>query len=223
MKTYHKIQSIFKRDPENRYKTFIEGDWSVPAFGLLKDIEWSFTEKVDGTNIRVGWDGEVVSFGGRSENAQIPAVLYDHLSAVFTSKIIPDGLTGPATLIGEGYGGKIQKGSRYQQQQQFILFDVFIEPEPDYPSGIWLEREVVVSIAENLRIPVVPIVHRGPLLEGLEIVKAGDMPSLVAEDITLIAEGVVARPSVELRDRLGHRIITKVKVKDFQAAQSAAA
>ncbi|KKK68198.1 hypothetical protein LCGC14_2946440, partial [marine sediment metagenome] len=89
MKTYHKIQSIYKRDPENRYKTFLDGDWAVPAFGLLKDLEWTFTEKINGTNIRVGWDGEAVSFGGRGENSQMPAVLYDHLSAVFTPEIIP--------------------------------------------------------------------------------------------------------------------------------------
>ncbi len=214
MKTYHKIQSIYKRDPENRYKTFLDGEWSLPSFGLLQDIEWAFTEKVDGTNIRVGWDGDAVSFGGRTERAQIPAVLYDHLSAVFTPEIMPDGLTGPATLIGEGYGGKIQKGSRYQEQQQFILFDVFIEPDEDHPMGIWLERAAVESIAENLRIPVVPVVHKGPLCDGIDLVKSRPT-SLIAEDTTLVSEGVVARPSTELRDRAGHRIITKIKVKDF--------
>lgn len=30
------------------------------------------------------------------------------------------------------------------------------------------------------------------------------------------AEGIVARPLVELRDRAGHRIITKLKHKDFK-------
>lgn len=214
MQTYHKIQSIYKRDPANRFKTFLDGQWSVPAFGLLKDLEWVFTEKIDGTNIRVGWDGETVSFGGRSDNADIPAVLYEHLSTTFTPEILPLGLTGPATLIGEGYGGKIQKGSRYQQQQKFILFDVFIEPDPNNPMGIWLERELVEEIAGGLGIPVVPIVHRGPLLDGIELVKSKPL-SKCAEDSTLVAEGIVTRPAVELRDRMGNRIITKIKVKDF--------
>ncbi len=214
MKTYHKIQSIFKRDPDNHFKTFLYGEWSVDAFGLLKEIEWTFTEKIDGTNIRVGWDGEAVSFGGRSDNAQIPATLFDHLSAVFTPEIMPDGLSGPATLVGEGYGGKIQKGSGYQEAQQFILFDVFIEPTEDHPLGIWLDRTAVESIAENLRIPVVPIVHKGPLLEGIDLVKSAP-PSVVAQDPRKMAEGVVARPTHELRDRLGGRVITKIKVRDF--------
>lgn len=214
MKVYHKIQSIYKRDPETRFKTFLDGVWSVPAFGLLKDLEWTFTEKIDGTNIRIGWDGDCVSIGGRSDNAQIPAPLYKHLSAVFTPETMTNGLTGPATLIGEGYGGSIQKGSGYQQDQQFILFDVFIEPTEDNPLGIWLEREIVESVAEGLRIPVVPVVHRGPLLDGIEMCK-GRILSQCAEDKTLVAEGVVARPSVELRDRLGSRVITKIKVRDF--------
>ena len=28
-------------------------------------------------------------------------------------------------------------------------------------------------------------------------------------------EGVVARPIIELKDRMGKRVITKIKVKDF--------
>lgn len=28
-------------------------------------------------------------------------------------------------------------------------------------------------------------------------------------------EGVVGRPSIEIRDRLGKRVIVKIKVKDF--------
>lgn len=214
MKIYHKIQSIYKRDPATKFKTFLEGDWSVDAFGILQDIEWSFTEKVDGTNIRIGFDGEQVSFGGRSDNADIPQPLLEYMTETFTPESIVKGLSGPATLIGEGYGGKIQKGSGYQQEQRFILFDVFIEPSEDNPLGIWLEREAVESIAEGLGIPVVPVLFKGPLLDGVEYVQ-NEVPSLIAKD-HVIMEGVVARPTYELRDRLGRRIITKIKVRDYK-------
>jgi hypothetical protein len=53
MKEYHKIQTVFKRDPSNNYKTLLEGEFAIPEFGYLQDNEWVFTEKVDGTNIRV--------------------------------------------------------------------------------------------------------------------------------------------------------------------------
>lgn len=216
MKVYHKIQSIYKRDPATKFKTFLEGEWSVDAFGILKNIDWTFTEKIDGTNIRIGFDGEQVNFGGRSDNADIPKPLLDYMTETFTPDSIVDGLSGPATLVGEGYGGKIQKGSGYQESQKFILFDVFIEPTEDNPLGIWLEREAVESIAEGLDIPVVPIIHTGPLLDGVDICKNNEVKSLVSEDKDLIIEGVVARPMYELRDRLGRRIITKIKLRDYR-------
>lgn len=212
MLTYHKIQSIYKRDPATNFKTFLDGEWSVPEFGLLRDLEWVFTEKIDGTNIRIGWDGEGTTYGGRSDNAQIPALLFEHLLSIGAR--ITDGLTGPATLVGEGYGGKIQKGSGYQEEQRFILFDVFIEPTPDHPLGIWLDRSAVESIADALDIPVVPIVHVGALLDGVHLCR--DKPrSYCAQDESMVMEGVVARPAFELRDRFGHRIITKIKCRDF--------
>ena len=215
MKTYHKIQSIYRRDPSTKYKTFLDGAWSVPVFKLLKDIEWTFTEKIDGTNIRIGWDGvDKIELGGRSNNADIPTPLTNYIREHFTTERMTNGLTGPVTLIGEGYGGRIQKGSGYQTEQRFILFDVFIEPTEDNPVGIWLAREVVEHIAGMLEIPVVPIIHTGPLLDGIDIVKAKPV-SIMSTDKTLVSEGVVVRPSTELRDRMGRRIITKIKVKDF--------
>ena len=56
MKEYHKIQSVFKRDIANG--KIIEGKYSLPEFEYLKDNQWVFTEKVDGTNIRIIWPTE---------------------------------------------------------------------------------------------------------------------------------------------------------------------
>ena len=53
METYHKIQTVWLRDPDNRYKTLLEGQWATPEFEYLANNEWTFTEKVDGTNVRV--------------------------------------------------------------------------------------------------------------------------------------------------------------------------
>ena len=77
MKEYHKIQTVYFRDPENNHKTLLEGTWAKPEFELLKDIDWICTEKIDGTNIRIMWDGEQVRFGGKTDKAQIPTILID--------------------------------------------------------------------------------------------------------------------------------------------------
>jgi len=52
MKEYHKIESVFEREME-RNKKLIESKFRNPVVEYLKDNEWIFTEKVDGTNIRV--------------------------------------------------------------------------------------------------------------------------------------------------------------------------
>lgn len=212
MNEYHKIQSVYLRDPANNHKTFLLGQWSQPEFGLLNGLEWVGTEKIDGTNIRVIWNGSTVRFGGKTDAAQIPAVLFEYLSTHFTPERLAAGTEGPLTLYGEGFGGKIQKGSRYQEAQRFILFDALVEHDP---LGIWLDQEIVRTIGEKLDIPVAPVAFTGKLSDAVTVVERG-FPSTVAQDPTLIAEGLVLRPRHELRDRMGRRIITKIKHRDFQ-------
>ena len=208
MNPYHKIQTVYKRDPENKFRTLLEGHFALPEFEYLARNEWVFTEKVDGTNIRVDWDcTERVRFGGRTERAQIPTFLLDRLQILFPPAkfgiLYPD---TPMTLYGEGYGAKIQKGggNYISNGVDFILFDVKI-------GGWWLKREDVEDIAANLMIGVVPIIGTGTLLDAVELVRAG----FESEIGTKVAEGIVMRPATELCTRSGHRIIAKVKHKDF--------
>lgn len=212
---YHKIQSVFLRDPANRHKTFLLGQYSEPAFEYLAGNEWVWTEKIDGTNIRVLWDGKDVRFGGRTNDAQMPVFLMERLQTLFTpatlAPVFPDLSDGvQVMLFGEGYGAKIQKGGgRYKADGcDFILFDVLF-------NGVYLERHNVEDISVKLGIRVVPIVGRGTLTEAVEFTKAG-YKSEVAADAGFDAEGLVLRPRVELIDRRGHRIITKLKHRDFE-------
>jgi hypothetical protein len=79
-------------------------------------------------------------------------------------------------------------------------------------NSIWLERENVVDIAEKFGIRVVPIIGEGTLSEAIEMTRKGFKS--VWGDFT--AEGIVARPKVELLSRRGERIITKIKNRDFK-------
>ena len=68
MSEYPKIYGPFKRHTEGPDKNkLIPGSWTVPEFEDLECNDWIWTEKVDGTNIRVHWDGHKVSFGGRTD------------------------------------------------------------------------------------------------------------------------------------------------------------
>jgi len=212
MKKYQKIQTIFKRDMSNKGQ-IIEGKFSLPEFEYLKDNQWVFTEKVDGTNIRVFWQPQElqpIRFGGKSDNAQIPTFLYDKLNSIFSyelfSKSFGTEIDDYMCLYGEGYGAKIQKGGGNYKSDgvDFVLFDIKI--------GIWwLQRKDVEDIAQKLNLKVVPVIGEGTLAKMVEMTKKGFKSQW--GDFT--AEGIVARPKTELRNRKGERIITKIKYKDF--------
>ena len=45
---YPKIQTVYLRDPETKYRTLLEGQFALPEFEYLANNEWIFTEKIDG-------------------------------------------------------------------------------------------------------------------------------------------------------------------------------
>lgn len=203
---YHKIDSVYLRDPNNNHKTFLEGEWARPEFGYLADLKWDWTEKIDGTNIRINLHtGEI---GGRTERAEIPAFLLPTLEEIRDrAATVPDLTDTQLVLYGEGCGPKIQSGKMYGDTHRFVLFDVYAQP-----AGIFLARDDVEDIGRTLDIPVVPILDRGTLPQAILMCRFDPPQSKIGEGH---AEGFVLRPHVELRDRQGERIITKVKVRDF--------
>lgn len=205
MKTYHKIQTVWLRDPANRYRTLLEEEWATPEFEYLKHNEWTYTEKVDGTNVRIIYTGQHVAFTGKTDRAQLHPNLMNALEEMFTVTALDRVFgTDSVCLYGEGYGPKIQKGGKYRQDQSFVLFDVKV-------GDWWLRQGDVRDIASKLEIEVVPVVGFGDLYEMVEEVRAG-FKSYWGD---FMAEGIVARPDVELFARNGNRIITKLKYKDF--------
>jgi hypothetical protein len=201
---YHKIDSVFKRNPASH--RFIDGDWSRPEFGYLADLEWEFTEKVDGTNIRIGWDGNACHLGGRTDSANIQQCILDWWAAHNERlRVCFYEIFGcPAVIYGEGYGPKIQSGGKYRPDHSVVVFDVRV-------GKIWLKREGVLDVCHKAGLDCVPIIGRGTLADAIAMCRSGfqskwgDFP----------AEGIVARPAIELLDRMGQRIIAKVKVGDF--------
>lgn len=208
MKEYEKIETLYVRD--DKTKKLVEGKFRNETVEFLKDIDWEFTEKIDGTNIRICWDGHKVSYYGRTNKAQIPSQLMNRLIELFGGDINEEmfeqkfGDT-PVMLIGEGYGAKIQKvGGDYRADNDFILFDVCINEN-------YQPRESVKEIANYFNIDVVPTIMIGKLQDGVDYVKSKPKSKIG----NTYSEGLVARPLKELKDRTGNRIIVKIKVKDF--------
>lgn len=214
MREYHKIEGLFKRDETT--KKLLAGEYRNEAVEMLKDCEWEFTEKIDGTNVRVVWDGYKVSFYGRTDRAQLPPRLLEVLNATFGGEVneqIFEQHFGDAEVIlyGEGYGAKIQKGGGdYRSDNAFILFDVQV-------GDLFLTRENVDLVATYFGVESVPVVLRGTIAEGIHFVRSRPNSTIGVAKM----EGVVGRPRVELRDRRGNRVIVKIKVRDMAELEGA--
>ena len=205
---YNKIETVYERDVDGT-KKLIEGKYRNPAVEYLANNEWEFTEKIDGTNIRVHWDGHKIALGGRTERASIPAHLVNVLGDIFLNDEAEElfeqkfGET-EVILFGEGYGAKIQNGGDYRSDVGFILFDVLI-------GGKYQSRQTVEGVAKAFALEVVPVVLRGTIQEAVDFVKAQPNSTIGFAKM----EGVVGRPKIELYDRSGRRMIVKIKCRDF--------
>ena len=190
------------------------------------------------------WDGGIegstingvkfnVRIAGKTDNAQIPKNLLKHmqdkypnekvLAALGLKEFIPidewemehnwltyEQIPDIYTIYGEGYGEGIQSGGWYiKGGNEFIVFDVKV-------NDIYLKTDARDEIATKLGAPIVPLIGYFTLDEAIDFVRKG-FRSVVAENPEVkMAEGLVLRTDLGLRNRMGKRLIVKVKYEDFQ-------
>lgn len=204
---YHKIETLYERD-ETTHRLKPELILKNATYGLLKS--WQFTEKIDGTNIRCIWDHVTgkLTFGGKTDNAQIHADLVRHLYENFpvenVRNVFPD---VSAVIYGEGYGAGIQKGGDYSATKKFIVFDVLVDGK------WWLNWFGVCDVAAKLNAETVPFIGEMTLESATEMVRTGFQSRLNGGKMK--SEGLVGRPAETLFEKKGARLIVKLKTKDF--------
>ena len=208
MEKYHKIKTVHLRDEVTHKLT---NKFREETVEYLQNNEWIFTEKIDGTNIRILWNGHTFEFKGRTDNAQIPKQLNTRLTEIFMNdemeQIFEQKFNDTEVLLfGEGYGAKIQNGGNYSPTQEFILFDVMIK-------GMYLTKDAMIDIANFINIKHVPFINElSTINQAVEYVKSNPLSKLGNKQM----EGVVGTPNVRLLDAQGNRIIVKIKCKDYQ-------
>lgn len=210
---YSKISNVYSRDPQTGHIN--DGDYAYKVFRQLEDIIWVGTEKVDGTNIRLCWNGDRINILGKREESEMPKFLYEALMEKYgtqeTEELFEQTFGGtPVVIYGEGYGKGVQGcGAKYiPDGNDFIMFDVCF-PE----SGQFLSWGDLVDIAMKLNIRHVPAVTCGTLPELVTYVRT--QPQSVIAKQALVMEGLVARPLTELRTNQG-RVMCKIKERDFR-------
>jgi hypothetical protein len=224
MRPYASIETVWTRNRETNKLNF--GELRDPCWDCIK--QWTISEKIDGTNIRVIFTLGGVEVKGRTDKAQLPprleeAVLKcfpDHEAVVayfteYRGKDLPPEWS--VTFYGEGYGAGIQKGGLYRPDKSFRCFDVLLG------ESMWTADDEMRMICANLGVPVVPWLgiltykpsNETELLEcfshslGLSLVARSDS----GQDI--LPEGIVAKPMQPLFDTRGNRIMWKLTFREF--------
>lgn len=190
------------------------------------------------------WDGGIegstingvkfnVRIAGKTDNAQIPKNLLKHmqekypdekvLAALGLKEFIPidewemehnwltyEQIPDIYTIYGEGYGEGIQSGGWYiKGGNEFIVFDVKV-------NDIYLKTDARDEIATKLGAPIVPLIGYFTLDEAIDFVRKGFRSVIAENPEEKMAEGLVLRTDLGLRNRMGKRLIVKVKYEDFQ-------
>ena len=246
--TYQKINTLFRRDADGIIMP--NESFTEPEFEYLAGLKWRAEEKIDGTNMRIEVaphpiDSDfgsllgveyLVRFAGKTDNAQIPKQLLEHMQTKFTDDKIyeslglkkfisvdefaehgwltngrPDATLPPMyTIYGEGYGEGIQSGGWYiSDGVDFIVFDVKV-------NNMYLKTDSRDEIAKKLGADVVPFIGDFTIYEAINYVMHGFRSRIAQHPEVKMAEGLVLRTKLGLRNRRGERLIVKIKYEDFQ-------
>lgn len=210
-KEYHKIETPYIR-AEDGSKKLIEGVFRNPWVEQCKDLIWVFTEKVDGTNIRVYWDGHKFTLGGRTEKSNIPSKLVEWFNTTFCNNEMEELFEQKfgdkeVILFGEGYGAGIQAvGKEYlADTNDFIMFDAMV-------NGQYVNNEDSMQIAESLGLKHAPVIYTGTIENCVDLIKTNPQSRLGS----CTMEGVVGRLPLNMYDGRGNRMIVKIKCRDFE-------
>ena len=212
-KEYQKIGNVFKFDP--KHKTIVGVN---EPYETLKNIIWQGTEKVDGTNTRIYWDGHSVEIAGHTDKAEFNPKVLAALEEMFKTKemeyLFEQAFQGKEVyLFGETYGEAIQSGGSYMENGHgtgFILFDVKV-------NNYDLKRKDVQDVAEQLGLDTVPVVFEGTLDEAKAFVAVHKMSTLGGGKHEM--EGLVLVPrDVQLYDANHDLIKCKCKYRDMLKA-----
>jgi ATP-dependent RNA circularization protein (DNA/RNA ligase family) len=209
---YPKIKNIFNFDEKYRSITGIQ-----EPFNTLRDITWIGTEKVDGTNTRVIWDGHTITVKPRLDTSAPAKFIVDFWNETFCTKEMEyifeqEFGEDEVILFGETFGPKVQtNGELYSDKLRFCLFDI-------YHANGWWRYEGVKAFADRLGLFCAPIVFRGTLNQAIDFVK-GHQVSTINPNHEM--EGIVLEPEVDgLYGRDCFKLKCKCKYQDLVKTNS---
>lgn len=182
-----------------------------PAYTNIK--QWVIQEKIEGMNMSVVVDpaSETLELRGRTTATDYDFTKVDLPSreSLIESLDIKEG--AKIILFGELCGGGIQK-ERYFEKPTFVLFDVQYVSEFHM---FYLDPEAIPEVAKSCGLKSVPILGMTEnMIDSKESLEGWITNSLITSSVK--AEGIVAKPRIEVNDKFGERIIYKTRYAHFQ-------
>ena len=213
---YQKIETVFVYDKTAR---MFRSSYFNPIVRYLARAEWIGSEKVNGANSSVYWDGHTIQFFGRTGTDFIEGQK-EALERTFGGmEVAFEQAFGSkqVRLFMECYGGKICReeggAGRYRNNPALIGFDVQI-------NGIYLDRSAIRQIFSSFGISAVGMKPYTSLEEAIREVQwmadAKKESPLNEEGFHTEQEGLVLLPKIRLFDHQYNRIAVKVKCEDMR-------
>ena len=122
----------------------------------------------------------------------------------------------PVYIYGEFFGKKIQNGGNYDKDKnRFSIFDICQQ-------GRFVPIDMLNEYAEKLGLDVAPYIGQMTIEEAEKMVMKGYKTRIPnVSNPEYLAEGIVARPVIPIKDPRGKRIIVKIKTCDYRELQAA--
>lgn len=202
-------------DPRFPAYTDVENMRSYPSV-LVEGEEVVATEKIDGTNCRVGFvreqgpHGDVMTLMAGSRTLRRRQPPGDWRASTYWAPLLCPGVrplldalfaggTQAAVLYGEVYGRGIQAYQYGEPAPRFRAFDLLYD-------GKFVDYDVFAKLCEVVGVELAPLAYRGPFSLA-KIRELSEGPSLVGGSQG--REGVVVRPVKERTDPAVGRVVLK--------------
>lgn len=203
---YPKIQSPYMRNEKGEFLP----EFSLQIFAYLNQNPWLIYEKVDGFNVRVMWDGENVTFNGKSDNTAFTAAQLIYLSSIFPTKLFLQ--FDPCVIYGELVGPKCNANVYKLKEHEFILFDSYRMSTASWQGPDFLGE--LCQIFKIRRSPCIAVMLLNYCVKQFFYQTIDDSYRTSTLFPGKASEGFILRPECELTTNRNERVITKLKFRD---------
>ena len=214
---YPKLKNLHKRDPADN-KVIDEFTDEIFSPEQLGNAGWTWREKMDGTNLRIIWDGHRAEYRGRTDRAQFSdgqTMFLDEKikSPAFEELLEQTFASTEAVLFGGLIGNKLQGNPHKIDGYEIRVYDAFV-------AGWWLLPASVDELANDLGLGSAEIICVAPIGNMHQVMKNIAAQSEFFEGEAgpfEYIEGIVGTAPGSVLGRNGSILRVKLKLENYKS------